>query len=59
MNYKMLRKLRDELISKPTKTTEENELLKELTSLNRILDPINYSLSISSNNCPTCGNPLK
>lgn len=56
--YHMLKKLRDELIVKANKTNDEEALLKELISLNKILDIELYSLAVSGNNCPTCGRPL-
>lgn len=57
MNYPMLRKLRDELTLKTNRTTDEETLLKELISLNPLLDKLGFSLSAPSNNCPVCGKP--
>lgn len=59
MNFSMLRKLRDELLSKTNRTIDEEKLLKELTSLNALLDKFDFSLSMSSGNCPACGRPLE
>jgi hypothetical protein len=53
----MLRKLRDELALKTNRTTDEETLLKELISLNPLLDKFGFSLSAPSNNCPVCGKP--
>ncbi len=57
MNYPMLRKLRDELAQKANKTSEEEAMLKELLSLNGILNKLEFSLASASSNCPACGRP--
>lgn len=57
MNYIMLRKLRDELANKTNRTNDEDALLKELISLNPILDKMGFSLSAPLKNCPVCGKP--
>ncbi len=55
MNYVMLRKLRDELTNKANRTSDEDALLKELVSLNPILNKIGFSLSAPKEYCPFCG----
>lgn len=57
MNYIMLRKLRDELANKTNRTNDEDALLKELISLNPILDKMGFSLSAPLKYCPVCGKP--
>lgn len=58
MNYIMLCKLRDNLINKANKTPDEDALLKELMSLNPILNKRGFSLSAPGKNCPACGRTL-
>ena len=58
MNYVMLRKLRDELINKANRTSDEDALLRELTSLNSILNKVGFSISAPVKNCPVCGRPI-
>lgn len=58
MNYFRLRKMREDLSLKSNKTKEEEELLKELQSLGKILDSMGFSLATSSTVCPACGKSL-
>lgn len=57
MNYIMLCKLRDELANKANRTPDEEALLKELISLNPILNKMGFSLSAPEEKCPACGRP--
>lgn len=59
MNLVRLRNMRDDLYKKTNKSQEEEELLKELISLGKILDKVDFSLSLSSGKCPSCGRTLK
>lgn len=58
MNYPELLKLKQKLIEKQDKTPEELELLVELQSLSGIIDKLDFSLSMSTKVCPTCGKKL-
>lgn len=58
MDYRELRKLKVQLLEKETKTNEEIQLLIELQSLSQIIDKLNFSLSMSSKVCKTCGRAL-
>ena len=58
MNYVELRKLKARLIEKENKTAEELELLVELQSLSSVIHKMDFSLSMSSKVCPTCGKKL-
>lgn len=59
MNLVRLRNMRDNLSKKVNKSKEDEELLKELISLGKILDRTEFSLSLSSDICPSCGKRLK
>ncbi|MEL7659908.1 hypothetical protein [Acetobacterium wieringae] len=59
MNYSRLRKLSVDLKKKQGRTREEDELLKELKSLDKILEQVDFSLAVSSKVCPTCGHSLE
>lgn len=59
MDLKALRKLRSELQAKQNRTADEDELLKELNFLASLINSTqNFSLSLSTGVCPTCGRKL-
>ena len=58
MDYRELRKLKAQLIEKENKTEDELHLLRELQSLRKVIDTIEFSLQMSGDVCKTCGRPL-
>jgi len=59
MNFLRLKKLRDDLLKMTNKSIEEDQLLQELISLEKILDKNDFSLSLSSGVCKSCGRSFK
>lgn len=58
MPYPELKKLKDELLRKQSRTVDEEALLNELRSLSNIIDKADFSLAKSSSVCPACGRPF-
>lgn len=59
MKLNQLKLMKEELQRKDSRTSDEEELLCELTAVLNVLGNTERSLSIASTACPSCGRPYK